>query len=293
MLTALLGNHQKILREGRRYGRAFFRRSLEKTAQGLGSEAKALGSRAITIPDDDGYVKLSAAELAGGDASFAKISELCRTWINDASRVNKEKKEFLINLMRGQDLIDHPEILKLALHDEILSAVTRYFDQAPRLFNLYMWWSPPNQSLKGSQLYHYDHRDTRQAKVFINLNDVTDESGPLHFIKASDCLKVDAGIGYSQDRYTDEEVYSCMPESNVVVAKGKAGTAFIVDTARCLHYGSRGNSLDRLILMVSFARANAVEPGNGCETLDPVRDRLVKDHFADDPVRSFILTAPR
>lgn len=291
MLTALLGSHQKIIREGRRYGRSLLRRSLEKTARTLGSEAKALGSRVITIPDDDGYVKFSAAALAG-DAGFAKISELCRTWIG-RSGINRGKKDFLINLMRGEDLIEHPEILRLALHDEIISAVARYFDQVPRLFNLSMWWSPPNQTLKGSQLYHYDHRDTRQAKVFINLNDVTDESGPLHFIRASDCLKVNEGIGYSQDRYTDEQVYSCVPESNVVVAKGSAGTAFIVDTARCLHYGSRGNSLDRLILMASFARTNSVEPGGGCETLDAVRERLVKDHFAADSVRGFVLTAPR
>jgi hypothetical protein len=156
-----------------------------------------------------------------------------------------------------------------------------------------MWWSPPNQTLKSSQLYHYDNRDTRQAKVFINLNDVTDASGPLHFIPARDCLKVDAKIGYSQERYTDEAVYSCVPESNVVVATGPAGSAFLVDTARCLHFGSRGNSLDRLVLMVSFARANAVQQGTGCETLDPVREQLANDRYADDPVRRFILTVPR
>ncbi len=292
MLTALIGSQKKLIREGRRYGRSILRRSLERTAKTLGSQAMALGTGAVEVSEDDGYVRFPAAGLIG-EAAFRQIADMCKSWPKDSSRVNVQKKDFLINLMRAEDLLANPNILKLVLHDEIISGVSRYLGQVPRLFNLYMWWSPPNQSLKGSQLYHYDHRDTRQIKVFINLNDISEASGPLHFVRASDCLKVDAGVGYSQDRYTDEEVYSCVAETNVVQAVGPAGTAYAVDTARCLHYGSRGNTLDRLVFMVSFARANSVEPGGGCETLDPIRSRLTEEIYRNDPVRSFILSAPK
>jgi hypothetical protein len=115
----------------------------------------------------------------------------------------------------------------------------------------------------------------------------------LRFLTAADSLKVDARVGYSQGRYTDEAVYSAVPQSNVITAVGAAGAAFVVDTARCLHYGSRGNLQDRFILMVSFARVNSANPGPGCRVLDPVRNRLAAEHYSGDPVRAFVLTSPR
>jgi hypothetical protein len=71
------------------------------------------------------------------------------------------------------------------------------------------------------------------------------------------------------------------------------GSAFVVDTARCLHYGSRGNRLDRFILLASFARVNSVNPGKGCRVLDPVRERLVREFYDSDPVRALVLNSPR
>jgi hypothetical protein len=164
--------------------------------------------------------------------------------------------------------------------------------QVPRLYNLTLWWSPPNQTAKGSQLYHYDHRDSRQAKLFINLSNVTEDCGPLHFLSAKDSRKVDAKVGYSQGRYTDDEVYSAVSQSSVVNTVAPAGSGFIVDTARCLHYGSRGNQLDRFILLASFARVNSVKPGKGCPVLDPVRSRLVRELYDSDPVRAIVLETP-
>ena len=127
-----------------------------------------------------------------------------------------------INLLETDDLFEHRALIDLAVHDDILAAVTGYFGQVPRLHRLMMWWSPPNQDVKGSRLYHYDHRDSRQAKVFINLTDVTEENGPLHFLKPADSRKVDAKVGYSQGRYSDEEFYSAVSKGGVLTG-GRGG----------------------------------------------------------------------
>ena len=114
----------------------------------------------------------------------------------------------------------------------------------------------------------------------------------MHFLPARDSQNVDAKIGYSQGRYTDEQVYSAVSKSKVVDTVAQAGAGFVVDTARCLHYGSRGNLLDRFILMASFARVNSVNPGNGCRVLDSVRNRLVRELYDSDPVRTVVLDTP-
>lgn len=290
MKSIAVGYAEKAIRGGMRLGRSLVRAPLEREARRLVPEATRRGSGMCAIAEDDGYTKFRASELSGADGAIPALRERAEAWKSEAARVRDEMPK---NILASDDLFAHRAILDLALHDEILAGVTAYFGQLPRLYNLYVWWSPPNQTAVGSQLYHYDHRDSRQAKLFINLADVTEASGPLHFLTAKDSRAVDARVGYSQDRYTDEQVYGAVPRRNVIPAVGEAGSAYIVDTARCLHYGSRGNSIDRFILMASFARVNSVNPGKGCRVLDPVRKRIAAEMYDGDPVRGFVLTSPK
>lgn len=281
------GMLHKATREIVRKARAMANGGLERQAIAL---ASGLAPAIVRIDEDKAFTAFSAAEI-GLKSEVEKIAGLAAAWQKDPSR-NDSDKPFLRNILRPQDLFDHPEIVRVATHDQLFGAVTKYLRQVPWLVNLQVWWTPPNQTAMRSQLYHYDHRDTRQAKIFINLNGVDETSGPLHFLPATSALKVDKKIGYSQDEYTDEQVEGCCSKDEVVRTIGPAGSGFIVDTARCLHYGSRGNVKDRLILMISYARVNCVSKGAGCEVLDPVRDKLTKSYFSDDPARKFANRRP-
>ena len=288
MPFAALGFVNKAIRSGLRAGRMLLRSPLERLAKRLQNKAIGRGTGLITMTEESCYASFDANKLATSPDTISKLAHLGETWKTVPYRIRDENK-FPYNLLRSEDLFEHRAFIDLAVQDEILAAISSYIGQLPRLYNLTLWWTPPNQTAERSQLYHYDHRDNRQAKVFINLNNVTKESGPLHFISAQDCLKVDAKVGYSQGRYTDEDVYSAVPESKVIATTGGPGSGFIVDTARCLHYGSRGNTLDRFVLMASYARVNSVKPGPGCRVLDPVRKRLAKELYNSDPVKSFVL----
>ena len=291
MRSPLFGTVHKAIREGVRFTRSLARSDIETKAKNLKAEAVGRSRRSWSISESDGYTRFDTSDLAGTEGAVSAIAVRCAEWTSDPVRTTRDRS-FPKNLLSPDDLFEHEAFLQLALHDDILAAAAEYLDQAPRLYNLYMWWSPPNHTMKGSQLYHYDHRDSRQAKFFINISDVTPDAGPLHFLSARDSLSVDAKVGYSQDLYTDEQVYSACPKSREVQAIGPSGSAYAVDTARCLHFGSRGNRSQRLILMASYARANSVKPGSGCPVLDPVRDQLVAELFRGDAVRTFALTVP-
>jgi hypothetical protein len=287
MRAVIVGYAHKTVRQGRRFARALVRNGVERKANQLKSAVSATPS--LRIPVEAGWTKFQLSQLKNMGEAIGPLQGMAQQWKSNPDHV--DRKGFPHNLLTSSDVVDIPLFLDLALHDDIIGSIAEYFDQVPRLFNLAMWWSPPNQTAKGSQLYHYDHRDSRQAKLFLNINDVTLDAGPLHFLPAACSTSVDDKLGYSQDRYTDEDVYSVCSEKDVVAAVGHSGTAFLVDTARCLHYGSRGNIGDRLLLMASFARANCVEPGPGCRVMDPIRQRLAATRYAHDPLRRFILTA--
>jgi hypothetical protein len=292
MKSVVKGRIERTIRAGIRIGRSIARGSIEVQAMRLGAKAVSRGTGRIAIGADAGYAKFALSDLTVGDGSLPLLQRLAHEWKDTPAR-RPTGKRFPLNVMAPEDLFTYPEILDIALHDELLAAVCDYLGQAPRLFNVALWWTPPNETVKGSQLFHYDHRDTRQAKLFLNVNDVGPDSGPLNFLTARKSAEVNAHVGYSQDRYTDEEVFGAISPADVVQTTGPAGSAFVVDTARCLHFGSRENKLDRLVLMVSFARANGVDPGPPCPVLDPVRKRLAEERYSMDELRRFIITVPK
>ena len=290
MFAVVVGYAEKLKRNGVRMARVALNPKMERRAKFLLNQALTEEDPSVAIPEDTGWMRLAVDRLDGLDGAVRQTAAFAREWIDDASR-SPIRKSYLFNMLRPQEVLDNPAFLSIALNGTILAAVARYFGQAPCLQKLAIMRSPPNSSTDGSQLYHYDHRDSRQAKLFLNLCDVAEENGPTHFLSAADSKRIDAKVGYKQDRYTDEQIYSAVPQSQVIDTIGPAGTGFLIDTARCLHYGSRGNSTDRLILLASYVRTNNVNPSDGCEVLDPIRRQLAAENYADDPLRSFALTA--
>jgi hypothetical protein len=291
MSTVLAGYAEKARRQTRRFLKIASRYSLEREARHLMAElGRPLGTE-LCIPENFGWVRFNTTALSGMEDALTRLRALGETWVADESRwVNQ--RSWPRKLTRSEDLLNHPEIIDVALNQDLLRAVAAYYDQVPRLYRVAVWWSPPNDTLKGSQLFHYDGLDSRQAKVFINLKDVPPEAGPLHFLDAAQSARFNARVGYSQDRITDEDVFSIFRPSDLHTTAGPAGDGFILDTGRCLHYGSRGNSKGRLMFMVNYARVNCIDPGKGCPILDPVREDLAHTRYAEDPVRIYALTAP-
>ncbi|HEY9786730.1 MAG TPA: hypothetical protein V6D17_15110, partial [Candidatus Obscuribacterales bacterium] len=90
-----------------------------------------------------------------------------------------------------------------------------------------------------SQLYHCDHADTRQVKIFVYLTDTDASHGPLTVIPARESARLRAVVGYRwKQRVKDEELLPLLKEKEVAFT-GKAGTTAMVDTCANFHYGSR------------------------------------------------------
>lgn len=109
-----------------------------------------------------------------------------------------------------------------------------------------------------------DEEDRSQVKVLIPLTPVTPDSGPFTFLSASDSARAVAayqrhrrfGAWRRLGRLTDEALAACGvdPIAQAVAITGPPGAGVIIDSSRCLHFGSRGNKTDRLVLMYHFLR---------------------------------------
>ena len=67
--------------------------------------------------------------------------------------------------------------------DPFVDVATRYLGTLPILESFQMWYSPnDSDELIGSQLLHRDPEDFRQLKIFIPIEDILIENGPLNVI---------------------------------------------------------------------------------------------------------------
>ncbi len=205
---------------------------------------------------DDGYVLFDAQRFQGTEEAL----RLCRLMYEQSDMVHREleshKKSFLVTLLENEDFLEWPDVFRFVSSRDLIDIASGYFGSVPLLSNVSLWWTPPNASQVQSQLFHCDREDSAVLKMFFNVHDVSDAMGPFCLIPADVSDRLKSAIGYEKQkssRVTDEEIQAHGGLEHQIVLKGPQQTGACVDTYRCLHYGSRGNSQSRLVLMVRFS----------------------------------------
>jgi len=201
----------------------------------------------------DGYVDVSwlvdrhltEAVAAVTDSKVAQLNEL-----KDKQQFGH--KTFWVSLL-DEDLVngafatDHP-FVRYALQPGVLRILGDFMHDLPQLSDVLLTLSQPStsQKLSYSQLWHLDHDDKRVCKLFIYLTDVRDtKDGPLTFIPAPSSKSFRNTL---KSHMSDEKVFSKVDRSAVKEIIAPRLSSFIVNTARCLHMGSRIQS-DRARLL--------------------------------------------
>jgi len=164
-------------------------------------------------------------------------------------------------------LVKYPSILDFATSSDLLSTVSNYlgfipvFSAAlPNAIRFNESWAkhddaPPGH-YRGSQLFHIDYHDSPMVYVIVVLRDVTMENGPFCFLPEAVSQKASKALNYRTrgrpHRLPDEELYSVVPESELIKVCYPAGTVLFLDPSSCFHYGSRNAVNPRYVLIYAY-----------------------------------------
>jgi hypothetical protein len=193
---------------------------------------------------EEGYVDVTSLLDRGLAEAVASVAD------SKVSRLDELKgkqqlghKSFWVSLL-DEDLVDgafsteHP-FVRYALQPGVLRIMGDFMHELPQLSDVLLTLSQPseNKPLSYSQLWHLDHDDKRVCKLFIYLTDVRDtKDGPLTFIPAPSSKPFRNTV---KSHMSDEKVFSRVDRSAVKEIVAPRLSSFIVNTARCLHMGSR------------------------------------------------------
>ena len=231
-----------LLEPGEYLRRRRLARALRKTPPG-----------SIYIDRVRGYGSFTAEDLPETKAALETLRSLARTRIDLLSKeLQGSGKQFLIDLIEPGDFEAHSELLRFALSPVLLEAISQYLGTVPVLASFRLWWSPPNHSVVSSQLFHIDQEDFHQAKLFLNIEPVDQDTGPFTFFPADLTRAAVKALRFKGGRVQDGDIYNVVEPEQLVCAVGPAGHGTIVDTSACFHYGSRQNKKNRLVLMMQY-----------------------------------------
>ncbi len=208
---------------------------------------------AVGIPEDAGFARLDGLDPVVVREAVEAANAHWSRFDLAAALTDRGDRPFVAHGL-GPLLEPDDPVLRLALHPDIVGAVARYIGMLPVIENAVIWYSPNDRRLdNSSQYFHLDGQDVRTVQMFLFLERVTDENGPLAVMRADASEALARRVGYRKTpatkRLEDATVHAA---GDVVRLTGEPGDVYIVDTDRCFHLGSREGRAPRRVLVIQY-----------------------------------------
>jgi hypothetical protein len=253
-------NATEVARWGSDDERRAFRRSRElQIAAQISARRRAaaeLAAGPLEIPREKGFMWCDGGRFPHTPAVVSSARNVLAAANLEKLKV-KANKRFMMKLLDQKTLTLDTPFMRLALHPDIINAVSAYLGLVPILQFVNVYFSSESgEQLSKSQLYHCDSDDLEQVKVWVLCEEVTLDTGPLTLLPAAESDVVRRTVGYRYDMLlTDDQVSEILGGlDSPRQFTGPAGTVGFFDTSRCLHFGSRFTdpTMTRLIVMLQY-----------------------------------------
>ena len=213
---------------------------------------------------DDGF-----AELENFDKSF--VNYLIKHYLKSKSFTGTLKEYFADEAKKGLvrpmkvSLLKSPDVLQKVLNKScIIEIVCEHLGLKPEELMVYPYIDTLINLKVGAietgsdnaLAFHRDYDGLRAVRVFFYLNDIVEDDGHHEFIIKSH-KKLPLRLRPIR-RYSVNDIFSVLPNSNLTKIVGPAGFGWIENTSG-LHRGTTPRTGHRIMLTLSFCDAKSVK----------------------------------
>ncbi len=216
----------------------------------------------VDLTVDRGFAACDGATLGGTEGVVDEVRRTAAVELA-GSLAPQAPEQFGVNL---RDLPLSSPLMRFALSEQLVASAAAYLGVVPILAGIQLMRATHLPGApSGSQLFHCDHDDLHQVKVFVLCSEVADENGPLTVLDAATSRAVKRAVRYRYGgrslRLTDAQVdQEALPASRTAFV-GPPGRVMLVDTSACLHFGARirDGASDRLMVQFQYLTPAAFE----------------------------------
>jgi len=223
--------------------------------------ARSLEPAGLELDQRTGFRLLQPQDLTGAESAASQCRDIYQAYrsqgrAEEALQRNPNKR-FLLSVLSGNEFHAYPDLIRFMISEPIVRMTARYLGTVPVLEGAALWWTPPNDSMTSSQRVHIDELAPRQVKILINCTTTEFANGPLHLVPADISDQLRRQGGHKRGRLDDRWLAGPKQDGQLHLATGQPGSGLVFDSSRCLHFGSRGNTADRLVLAFHFLPLDA------------------------------------
>jgi len=205
--------------------------------------------------ENNGYTKINLNNFIKNKNFFIHLEKLRINY----RKINWEKigqdtakKKYLKSI----DIEINESIKKIS--NPFIDIISAYLKYLPVMIGAAFWYSPnKNSEQTGSRSLHLDPDDYKQIKIFIPVDEITYNNGPLNVLDAQqsriiyDKLIDNNTIIKRNQKITDEFANKNfkIKLDQLVMNKNEV---YLVDTCRCYHFGSRKSINSRKLIFLHF-----------------------------------------
>ena len=222
--------------------------------------------------------------IVENDPSFKKIAYDLKNHINEDFQ-KKEIHRFNQNLnLRGKvnkfedyriDIFQilptnlKQQIIDFALNERNISTAANHLKVFPVIGKIYLFLNFPVEEKKerGAMLWHKDDFGYKSLDLFLAINDIDNQNGPLYFLKKKEPLGVFCkltnviknALPGERNKISIKNFSEVFSDENIDALRGPAGNAIFVDSFTTYHRGGYCFSKNRIMLRICYQTPDSID----------------------------------
>lgn len=197
----------------------------------------------------------------------------------DLQKIENEshkKNPFLIDIFPDLNLSLKTKIVNFATSDFMLKTANNYLGVFPILARINLNLNiPTGKQQSSSQLWHRDDFGYKNLDLFMAINSIDENNGPLFTLKKKDPLniffrvknEINSGLKGERGKILDKDFdyLDSSNSENLTILKGKPGTTMLIDSIRNYHKGGYCKLNYRLVLRINYMTNDSTYPIHNLE----------------------------
>jgi len=216
------------------------------------------------IEDNKELQNLSTKILGACNSSLLadaenEIKTLTYENINES---NNGKDKYFTQIFDRLDSSTKNEIINFASSDLMISTAANYLKVFPILSKIALTYHIPRNFNKqrGAMMFHKDEYGYKSMDLFIAINDIDIETGPLRAVTTQfDSLgpfakifnREESAIRGNRGKISNEIIDKKKLDEFSII--GKSGTGILIDSFKCYHAGGHCKSKPRILLRILYS----------------------------------------
>ena len=213
---------------------------------------------------------------------------------------NNGEDKYFTQILDRLDASAKNEIIDFASSDLMISTAANYLKVFPILSKIALTYHIPNNfdKQRGAMMFHKDEFGYKSMDIFIAINDIDSETGPLRAVTTKfDSLgpfakilnKEESIIRGNRGKIKNELIDK--KKLNEFSIEGKSGTAILIDSFKCYHAGGHCKSKPRILLRILYSTIDDLSLPSQ-KIMNKVTEKYLKKHpnYRNDKFKKFFFT---